>query len=121
MSRKIEPTASGSFKVRFRLNKKQTSETFTTRKRAEEFARWLDALGPQGALDQLYAGEQSAHVPQPIAHIGDGMTKAEDFEHSPGGGCGFLEYHEPHDFWLEYRRVRVRCSGLAVPTTVVSS
>lgn len=52
-----------SYRVRFRLNGKQSSETFTTKARAERFAKWLDALGPQGALDQLYASEQSGDVP----------------------------------------------------------
>lgn len=68
--RKIETTPSGQFKVRFRYGTSprtgkpmQTSETFHNKKDAEQFARWLDALGPQGALDQLYEGEQRADVP----------------------------------------------------------
>lgn len=68
--RKIEPTPSGHYRVRFRHGisaktgrPKQTAEQFDTRKQAEQFARWLDALGPQGALDQLYAAEQDATVP----------------------------------------------------------
>lgn len=40
-----------------------TSETFSTKKAAEEFAGWHEALGAQGALDQLYAAEQQADVP----------------------------------------------------------
>jgi len=52
-----------SYRIRFRLNNKQSSETFDTKRQAEQFAKWLDALGPQGALDKLYAGEQKAHVP----------------------------------------------------------
>lgn len=68
--RKIESLDSGRYKVRFRYGMsaktgkpKQASETFATKKQAEQFAVWLDALGPQGALDQLYAGEQDASVP----------------------------------------------------------
>lgn len=68
--RKIEPTPAGSFRVRFRHGTspktgkaRQCSETFSTRQEAERFAKWLDALGPQGALDQLYADEQQADVP----------------------------------------------------------
>lgn len=59
-----------SWRVRFRhgTNKagtglRQTSETFGTKKQADQFAAWLAALGPQGALDQLYAAEQQADVP----------------------------------------------------------
>ena len=68
--RKVERTAAGTFRVRFRhgvsakTNKPlQRSETFDTEKEAEQFAVWLDALGPQGALDMLYASEQKADVP----------------------------------------------------------
>lgn len=61
--RKIERTEAGRYKVRFRHNGKQTSETFDRKRDAEQFAKWLDALGSQGALDQLYASEQQATVP----------------------------------------------------------
>lgn len=68
--RKIERTASGRYKVRFRhgLNKaktglRQASETFDTRREAERFTKLLDALGAQGALDALYEGERQADVP----------------------------------------------------------
>lgn len=68
--RKIERLQSGRYKVRFRhgtnragTGPRQASETFSTRRAAEDFARWLDALGPQDALDRLYAGEQQAAVP----------------------------------------------------------
>jgi integrase len=61
---------SGRYKVRFRHGRnkagtgpREMSETFNTLKKAKEFAGWLDALGPQGALDKLYAGEQAANVP----------------------------------------------------------
>lgn len=61
---------SGRYKVRFRHGKsdkhdgpRETSESFDTLKKAKEFAGWLDALGPQGALDKLYEGEQAATVP----------------------------------------------------------
>lgn len=68
--RTVEPTAAGRYKVRFRHGTspktgkaRQCSETFPTKKRAEQFAAWLDALGPQGALDMLYAEEQQSGVP----------------------------------------------------------
>lgn len=68
---KPERLPSGRYKVRFRgpgISPKtgkpiQSSETFTTKREADEFAKWLDALGPQGALDHLYAAEQQAAVP----------------------------------------------------------
>lgn len=65
--RAVEQTRSGTYRVRFRYRGKQTSETFpgtaAGKRRAATFAKWLDALGPQGALDQLYAAEQAADVP----------------------------------------------------------
>ena len=72
--RKVEAVESGGkvtgYKVRFRYGvspktgrPKQTSETFPTKREAERFAKWLDALGPQGALDQLYEAEQQSEVP----------------------------------------------------------
>jgi integrase len=68
--RRIEVTTAGRFKVRFRHGvnkagtaKRQTSELFDTKREAEQFGAWLDALGPQGALDRLYAAEQQADVP----------------------------------------------------------
>lgn len=74
MSARVESTPSGSYRVRFRYGTspktgkpKQTSETFpgtpAGRREAERFAKLLDALGPQGALDELWAGEQAAEVP----------------------------------------------------------
>ena len=61
--RKIETLGSGRHKVPFRLAGKQTSETFDRYSEAESFAKWLDALGPQGALDKLFEGEQQSGVP----------------------------------------------------------
>jgi integrase len=68
--RHVERTRSGTYKVRFRHGKSertgkplQSSETFERKADAERFARLLDALGPQGALDQLYADDQAATVP----------------------------------------------------------
>lgn len=58
-----------SWQVRFRhgITAKgkpaQTSETFPTKREAEQFAKWLDALGSQGALDMLYEAEQQDAVP----------------------------------------------------------
>lgn len=42
---------------------KQTAELFTSEAKAKAFAGWLDALGPQGALDMLYDSERVADVP----------------------------------------------------------
>ena len=68
--RKIEPLPTGRFRVRFRhgVSPKtgkpmQTSETFGTKREAEDFASALDLLGPQGALDRLYEGEQVKGIP----------------------------------------------------------
>lgn len=61
--RKVETTSRGRYKVRFRLAGRQTSETFDDRRDAERFAKMLDALGPQGALDQLDVEAQAAAVP----------------------------------------------------------
>lgn len=71
MAAKPERTTAGSYRVRFRhgqskkdpAKRRMTSETFPTKKQADQFAKWLDALGPQGALDQLYAAEQQSDVP----------------------------------------------------------
>lgn len=59
-----------TYRVRFRHGTSprtgkplQTSESFPARQEAERFAKWLDALGPQGALDQLYSAEQTADTP----------------------------------------------------------
>ena len=78
MTRKVEPTSTGTYKVRFRHGKRQTSETFGTRKQAEAFAKWLDALGAQGALDQLYEAEQ-----QDVAATLDALA-ADHIEHLTG-------------------------------------
>ena len=68
--RKPERTPSGRWKVRYRygLNKagtgtRQCSEMFPTKRQADQFCAWLEALGPQGAIDQLYESEQQATVP----------------------------------------------------------
>lgn len=74
MAPKPERTAAGSYRVRFRYGtskkdptkKRMSSETFVgpqAKKRATEFAGWVGALGPQGALDKLYAEEQQSDVP----------------------------------------------------------
>jgi integrase len=68
--RHVERTPTGTYRVRFRhgISKrtgkpKQSSETFATKREAERFAKWLDALGPQGALEQMYAADQAADMP----------------------------------------------------------
>lgn len=65
-----DKTGAVSYRVRFRHGISErtgkpahTSETFPTKREAEQFAKWLDALGPQGALDQLYEAEQQATTP----------------------------------------------------------
>jgi hypothetical protein len=76
-----ERLASGRHKVRFRLGDRQTSETFDRRKDAVYFCVSLDTLGPQGALDRLYDGQQDATVPAldgvAAAHI-EHLTGVED-------------------------------------------
>ncbi|NYD39955.1 tyrosine-type recombinase/integrase [Nocardioides panaciterrulae] len=59
-----------TYRVRFRHGTSpktgkplQTSESFTKKSDAETFSKWLDALGPQGALDKLYEGEQEKGIP----------------------------------------------------------
>jgi integrase len=76
--RHVEALKSGRHKVRFRHGGKQTSETFDNARDARQFAKWLDALGPQGALDKLYEGERDADVPTL-----DELA-ADHFEHLPG-------------------------------------
>lgn len=69
--RKPEKLPSGRYKVRFRgpgISPKtgklaESSETFDTKKEAEQFCHWLVALGTQGALDRMYEAEQQAAVP----------------------------------------------------------
>lgn len=68
--RKVERTKSGAYRVRFRYGlsaktgkPKQSSETFATKKEADQFKLWLEADGPQDAIDRLYAGEQQADIP----------------------------------------------------------
>lgn len=68
--RKIETLPTGRYKVRFRHGvspktgqPKQVSETFDRLKEARDFATWLDALGPQGALDMLYEADRDKTIP----------------------------------------------------------
>lgn len=77
--RAVETLKSGGktsgYKVRFRLDEisprtgkpLQSSETFPAtaggKKEAAQFAKWLDALGPQGALDKLYDEQRDAGIP----------------------------------------------------------
>lgn len=49
-----------TYKVRFRLHKKQTSESFDEFEDAEAFAKLLEALGAEGALEHLRAQDQHA-------------------------------------------------------------
>lgn len=82
-----EKQPDGRYKVRFRFGKSprtgkplQTSERFATYREAEDFCKWLDALGPQGALDKLYEGEQAARVPRL-----DEVAR-DHIDHIDGGG-----------------------------------
>lgn len=52
-----------TYKVKFRLNRATTSETFADEKKAIEFAKLLDALGPAAALAHWYADDQAGGVP----------------------------------------------------------
>lgn len=51
--RQVEQLASGKYKVRFRYAGRQSSESFDRKSEAQKFAKMLDALGTQGALDWL--------------------------------------------------------------------
>lgn len=81
-------TAAGTWKVRFRYNQRQTSETFDTRRAADRFCRLLDALGPAGALDQLYAGDQAPDVPRLNAIAADHIAHLTGIE--PGTRSRYL-------------------------------
>lgn len=52
-----------SYKVRFRLDKRQTSETFDTEREAKHFAGLVDVLGPREALARLYAEDVDRATP----------------------------------------------------------
>lgn len=82
-----EKLPSGRYRVRFRhgISPKtgkplNTSETFDTKREADEFASWIKAVGPQGALDKLWEGEQRRDVPTmdelAAAHI-ESLTHVE--------------------------------------------
>lgn len=61
--RGVESLASGRHKVRYRHGGKQSSQTFDTKREATRFAKLLDAIGPQRALDQMFDEAQLADVP----------------------------------------------------------
>ena len=52
-----------TWRIRFRHGNTQTSETFQTRKDAERFSMMIASLGPQGALEQMYAETKQSKVP----------------------------------------------------------
>lgn len=52
-----------TWRVRFRLDKAETTETFDTKREAEDFCALLEVLGAQGAVDHRYAEDQAASVP----------------------------------------------------------
>lgn len=106
--RTVEKLASGRYKVRFRVERgrdqkpKQTSESFATKREAEDFAKWLDAVGVQGALDLLYEGDQDKTVPTM-----DELA-ADHFKHLPGITSGTR---------LSYERLWRRTWGPLIGTT----
>lgn len=57
-TRHVAKDGSESWKVRFRLHGKQTSETFTKEKPAKTFAGWIDALGAAAAVAKLNEANQ---------------------------------------------------------------
>jgi integrase len=69
--RKPERLPSGRWKVRFRLNKQETSETFDSERAARRFAKVLDAVGPQAAIDELYEGIRGDGTPTLSQVAGD--------------------------------------------------
>ena len=81
LMRKPERLPTGRYKVRFRHGGKQTSETFKTHAEAVDFAKWLDALGPQGALDKIYEDEQQALVPTLDTLAADHIETLTGIEH----------------------------------------
>jgi integrase len=52
--RHIAVDGTETWKVRFRLNGHDTSESFHDETLAGNFAQWLEILGPQGALNKLF-------------------------------------------------------------------
>jgi integrase len=85
--RKPEKTDAGTWRVRFRYGvsektgkAKQTSEPFKTFKEAETFCSWLDALGPQGALDMLYDAEKAKDIPTMDAIAADHIAHLTGIE-----------------------------------------
>lgn len=65
--RKVEPNTAVNgtvtYKVRFRLKGKQTSETFTKETPAKKFAGWLDALGADAAVAKLNELTRTSDAP----------------------------------------------------------
>lgn len=67
-SRHESKSGAVTWKVRFRGHKKSggtgnTSESFDSKTKAEQFAGWIDAVGVEGALKLLYDGEQEKTAP----------------------------------------------------------
>lgn len=83
----------------------QTSETFKTVREAQRFATLLDALGPRGALDQLYTEDQQAEVPtldayadqhiKALTAITDGTRVSYNriYKRTWAGPLGYLPLH----------------------------
>ena len=61
--RKVEKLKSGRYKVRFRREGRQTSESFDSHREAVAFAKNVDAVGVQRALDILFESEQDHTIP----------------------------------------------------------
>lgn len=112
-----------SWKVRFRTDdRRNTSETFydtdkeTGEAKAVRFAQLLDLLGPTGALEQIYAGDQDKPVPTldevAAAHI-EHLTGIEegtrlDYTRSWGRTWG------PHLGALPVRQTTITRDAIAV-------
>lgn len=80
MTRAIERLPSGRYKVRYRHNDKETSQTWDRKRDAERFRDLLAILGPQGALDQIYGEQLQAAVPTLTAVALDHIELLTDAE-----------------------------------------
>lgn len=79
--RKIETLPSGRYKVRFRRGGKETSMTFSTKPKAVQFVKWLDALRVEGAVaQQAAAGKRPVESSAPTLDL----VAADHIEHLTG-------------------------------------
>lgn len=59
----VAKDGTATWKVRFRLHGKQTSETFVDERPAKKFAGWIDALGAAAAVAKLNEANQRSDCP----------------------------------------------------------